>query len=258
MDSLVSVVVPCYNDRDNLTRAIRSVLGQRFLHEIVIVDDHSTDDSLAVAEGLCDLDARIAVFATPRNLGPAGARNFGARFATGHYLAFLDSDDEYLPAFLTMTVDALEQTPGMRAIKTAIEFLGPDGTRLLETEDPRAEALTFSIANNVVMTREAFEDLGGFPEDERFRGEHAGEDVAFNEALAKFLVPLGRLYEVGYRYWNKPGSHLDRFLANTRRVNDTFEFIQLGEAQQPGGPLEQAIDAYLERIAKHLPTPPSV
>ncbi len=253
MDSLVSVVIPCYNDAGNLPRAVKSALAQCFLHEIIIIDDCSKDDSFAVAERLCELDPRIAVFSMSENSGPALARNFGAGFATGHYLAFLDSDDEYLPDFLEMAVAALEGNSALRAVKTGVEFLDASGKVLLGPDDPRHEALEFSLSNNAVLVREAFSDMGGFPGQAVFRGIHGGEDVAFNQALAKFLEPLGRLHKVGYRLWSKPGSHLERFLANTRVTGTEFEFISLSDAQQPGGPLERAIDDYLDGIGKRFP-----
>lgn len=255
MDSLVSVVIPCFNDHFVLPRAVDSALQQKYLHEIIIINDCSTDGSLSVAEQLCDRDPRIAVFSTPTNCGPAGARNFGAQFATGHYLAFLDSDDEYLPNFLGLTVDTLEKTPAMSAVKTGVLFIDEDGRPLLDEQDPRIEALTFSIPNNMLIVREAFEKIGGFPTDPVFRLEHGGEDVAFNQAVAKYLAPLGRIYEIVYRLWDKKNSHLARFLANTRVTGDSFEFISLSALQQPGGPLEQAIDAYLAGIAPKFAKP---
>lgn len=249
MDSLVSVIIPNYNDAHILHRAIASTLQQKYLHEVIIVDDCSTDNSLSIAEKLCELDPRIAIFSTPANSGPASARNFGAQFATGHYLSFLDSDDEYLPNFLEVTVDVLEKEPDMSAVKTGIDFVDERGQSMLDASDPRIEALTFSSSINMVLNREAFERIGGFPVDSIFRKNHGGEDVAFNKAVAKYLEPLGRLSDIAYRAWNKKNSHLERFLANTRVDGDTFEFISLSDLQQPGGPLEQAIDAYLNDIA---------
>lgn len=248
IDSLVSVVIPCYRQGSTLVRAVRSVLRQAYLHEIIIVDDCSVDDTRAVAEALCDLDLRIAVFSTPANCGPAGARNFGSMFATGHYLAFLDADDEYLEDFLKVTVEALEGREEMRAIKAGIEFVDETGSSLFEAGDPRLVALNFSSSSNIVIVTEAFRKLGGFPEYQEFRAEHGGEDVAFNKAAARFLEPLGRIDTVGYRCWNRSGSHLDRFIENTVVDGGEFSFVSLSDAQRPGGALEQAIDRFLSEV----------
>ncbi len=248
IDSLVSVVIPCFRHGGTLERAVRSVLRQAYLHEIIIIDDCSADDTRVVAELLCDLDPRIAVFSTPANFGPAGARNFGSMFATGHYLAFLDADDEYLEGFLKMTVEALEGREEMRAIKAGIEFVDETGASLFEADDPRLVALNFSSSSNIVIVTEAFRKLGGFPEYQEFRAEHGGEDVAFNKAAARFLEPLGRIDTIGYRCWNRAGSHLDRFIHNTVLDGEAFGFVSLSDAQRPGGALEQAIERFLAEV----------
>ncbi len=248
IDSLVSVVIPCFRHAATLERAVRSVLRQAYLHEIIIVDDCSGDGSKAAAEALCELDPRIAAFSTPANCGPAGARNFGSMFATGHYLAFLDADDEYLDGFLKMTVEPLEGREDMRAIKTGVEYVDEVGSPLFEAGDPRLDALNFSLPGNMLIVTEAFRKLGGFPEYLEFRAEHGGEDVAFNQAVARFLAPLGRIDTVGYRYWNRAGSHLDRFIQNTVVDGGAFSFVSLTEAQQPGGALDQAIDRFLAEV----------
>lgn len=248
IDSLVSVIIPCYRQAGTLERAVRSVLRQAFLHEIIIVDDCSVDDTRVVAEVLCDLDPRIAVFSTPVNVGPAGARNFGAMFATGHYLAFLDADDEYLDDFLRMTVEPLEGLEEMRAIKVGIEFVDEMGVPLFNPGDPRLVALNFSSSSNILIVAEAFRKIGGFPEYPEFRAEHGGEDVAFNKAAARFLEPLGRIDTVGYRCWNRSGSHLDRFIRNTVVEGVDFNFVSLSEAQHLGSTLDRAIDRFLAEV----------
>lgn len=249
IDSLVSVIIPCFRHADTLERAVRSVLRQAYLHEIIIIDDCSGDGSHAVAEALCDRDPRIAIFSTPANRGPAGARNFGSMFATGHYLAFLDADDEYIDDFLKMTVESLEGREEMRAIKAGIEFVDETGVSLFEPGDPRLVALNFSSSSNIVIVTEAFRKLGGFPEYSEFRAEHGGEDVAFNKAVARFLEPLGRIDTVGYRCWNRSGSHLDRFIQNTVVDGGGFSFVSLSDDQLPGGTLEQAIERFLTEVA---------
>jgi len=251
-NSLVSVVIPCFNHAEELPRAVHSALKQQYLHEIIIVDDGSTDASLRVAEELCAFDPRIAIFSTPKNKGPAGARNFGAQYATGHYLAFLDADDEYTEIFLKVSVEALESSKDMRVVKSWVEFLGESGDPIFTNEDPRIEALVFSLANNVVMVRESFQMLGGFPESEAFRTRHGGEDVAFNKALAKFFQPLGKIDSVGYRLHMQPGDHLDNFLKNTEVIGNEFNFIALSPEQESGGVLEKAIENYLEVVGQRM------
>ncbi len=105
-----SVIIPAYNSRDTLTRALESVLAQIFpAHEILVVDDGSTDDSAALAEPL--LAGTGKVIRLSQNSGPAAARNAGIAMATGTHIAFLDADDYWLPPKLACIKSALEIYP---------------------------------------------------------------------------------------------------------------------------------------------------
>ena len=92
----VSVILPTYNRAHTLKRAIDSVLNQGFQDlEVIVVDDGSTDDSESVVASL--KDKRIKYLKLTEKKGPSAARNFGLRFISGDFVAFLDSDDEWLP-----------------------------------------------------------------------------------------------------------------------------------------------------------------
>lgn len=92
---LVSVILPTYNRARVLPRAIRSVLNQTFSDlELIIVDDGSTDDTETVVRLFCD--PRILYVRRERNEGVLPARNLGIRRARGSFIAFQDSDDEWL------------------------------------------------------------------------------------------------------------------------------------------------------------------
>jgi glycosyltransferase involved in cell wall biosynthesis len=104
----VSVVIPCYNRREIISRAIRSVLGQTILPiEIIIVDDGSTDGSSRVARSFGD---PVKVIEQP-NCGAATARNRGIRAARGDWIAFIDSDDEWHQEKLQLQIAAAERFP---------------------------------------------------------------------------------------------------------------------------------------------------
>lgn len=94
---LVSICVPIYNTGKYLDRCIKSLTGQTYRNlEIILVDDGSTDNSGLICDTYADLDARISVIHKP-NGGEASSRNTGLFAATGEYVMFMDSDDEYLP-----------------------------------------------------------------------------------------------------------------------------------------------------------------
>ncbi|MGA3126204.1 MAG: glycosyltransferase family 2 protein [Candidatus Korobacteraceae bacterium] len=103
----VSVIVPLYNKRAYITRALDSIAAQTFRDlEVIVVDDGSTDDSRQIAEAYPD--NRFRVISQP-NQGPGAARNTGIACAEGEIIAFLDADDEWLPNYLETNVKLLKQ-----------------------------------------------------------------------------------------------------------------------------------------------------
>lgn len=106
----VSVLITTYNAAAFITETISSVLDQSFRDfELVVVDDGSTDETLATLAGF--VDPRLRVLRTPRNLGIVGARNFGYRMLRGAYVATLDHDDVWRPARLEKGVVILDAQP---------------------------------------------------------------------------------------------------------------------------------------------------
>ena len=95
----VSVIMPCHNGEKYLSQAVESILAQTFADwELLIVDDASTDGSVAIAEEYCAKESRIKLLHTECSTGkPATARNVGIEAAQGQYIAFLDCDDQWLP-----------------------------------------------------------------------------------------------------------------------------------------------------------------
>lgn len=106
----VSVVIPTRNRAEWLPRAVGSVLAQTWTDfELLIVDDHSTDETPAVIARFAD--ARIRSFRHEHNFGQSKALNTGIEHARGEYVAFLDDDDEWLPAKLAAQVALLDAAP---------------------------------------------------------------------------------------------------------------------------------------------------
>ncbi len=102
----ISAIVPVYNRVNFISRSIESILEQSYpAYEIIVVDDASTDGSPDVAESI--VDERIRVIRCAQNRGGAVARNVGIDAARGDYIAFLDSDDTWLPEKLMQQVKLL-------------------------------------------------------------------------------------------------------------------------------------------------------
>ena len=107
MAPAVSVVLPTYNRAAVLGRAIRSVLAQTYEDfELIVVDDASTDDTAEVIQSLGD--PRLRYLRHEVNKGGAAARNTGIAAASGDFIAFQDSDDEWLPDKLARQVSCME------------------------------------------------------------------------------------------------------------------------------------------------------
>jgi glycosyltransferase involved in cell wall biosynthesis len=106
----VSVIIPTYNRAHLLSRAIKSVLNQTFQgFEIIIVDDASTDDTDKLVASFHD--SRIRYIRHEKKYGGGAARNSAIKQAQGDYIAFLDSDDEWLPEKLEKQMKFFENAP---------------------------------------------------------------------------------------------------------------------------------------------------
>lgn len=101
----VTIIMPTYNCAPFVREAIGSVLAQTFGDwELIVVDDCSTDGTAEIAETLASTDARIQVVRLTHNSGAAVARNRALEIARGDFVAFLDGDDVWLPAKLSVQV----------------------------------------------------------------------------------------------------------------------------------------------------------
>jgi glycosyltransferase involved in cell wall biosynthesis len=117
MNTLVSVIIPTYNRAQCISNAIDSVLYQTYKHyEIIVVDDGSTDDTLKVLEKYSDI---VRTF-KQNNSGVAAARNLGIKMARGEWIAFLDSDDRWLPDKLNKQIYWLKEHKSQVCFCTAL------------------------------------------------------------------------------------------------------------------------------------------
>ncbi len=116
-NKLVSVVIPTYNRAELVERAVRSALSQTYSDlEVIVVDDASTDDTGDRLKTLQDNDQRVRYIRHDLNRGAQAARNTGIRVSNGEYIAFLDSDDEWLPQKINLQMALFfhrEVTPGV-------------------------------------------------------------------------------------------------------------------------------------------------
>lgn len=130
MEEKVSVIVPNYNCEKFLEETINSVIYQTYKNwELLIVDDCSTDGSVEVIKKLQATDDRIKLYINEKNSGAAASRNKALREATGKWIAFLDSDDLWLPDKLEKQIAFMEEN-GYKFSYTAYEHVDENSSPL--------------------------------------------------------------------------------------------------------------------------------
>lgn len=213
-----SVVIPLFNKRDTIDRAIDSVLAQNHEVSIIVVDDGSTDGG---AECVAERRHPNIELIRQSNHGVSAARNRGVERSTHDLIAFLDADDEWLPEFLDLIDDLVELFPHAGAYTTSFTYVR-DG-REDECHHPKIRGPYVGIpdhfycagygsyfcSSSLVVRQTAFRQIGGFNE-----GLHFGEDIDLWGRLA-LITSIAHRTDIGARYdlhgdgHASSGDHLD-------------------------------------------------
>src|SRR3954470_1099780 len=182
---LVSAIIPTYNRDKVISNAVDSILKQTYENiEIIVVDDGSRDGT---RERLAKYGDKISVIAQ-KNAGPAAARNRGIKASRGQFIAFLDSDDEWLPNKVEQQVSLLRRAGNavpcclcnirMRWDVSEresfdIAWLKPSASEGIWVNVDEVLATRFVLFNQGIMIRrEAIEKIGGFDESLRLLEDH--------------------------------------------------------------------------------------
>jgi len=167
---LFSVIIPVHNRYRPVKEAIDSVLSQTFSgHELIVVDDGSTDDTPRVAEEYAD---RIR-YLRRENRGVSAARNTGVAASSAPWLAFLDSDDRWLPGKLERQARFIRENPGIMINQTDETWIrrgrrvNPRERHLKREGHIFIDSLELCLISPsaAVMSRECFDRYGPFDED---------------------------------------------------------------------------------------------
>lgn len=212
----VSVVLPTYNRAQLLGRSLRSVLGQSFGDfELLVIDDGSTDETARVVASF--VDPRIRYVQLARNTGAGAARNVGIRMSRGKFLAFQDSDDEWVPSKLARQMSAFEHGPaGLGVVYSDMQRVWSDGTETyLAAPDVHpgrlvgASAWFYQVCDlgiqSTLIRREWLDAAGHFNEE-----LPALEDLEMFIRLSR-LCAFERLREPLVRYHDTQGISKDRY-----------------------------------------------
>lgn len=164
---LVSIIMPVKDREELVVTALESVRSQTYDNwELHVVDDHSGDGTFAVLEKIAAEDSRIKVMKNP-GAGVSAARNAGVHDARGEYVAFLDSDNRWMPDYLTYMVRVMKRD-GIRWAYSASKLLRGEGRPpvYLAFEGGREHLLyrNHIDMNVTMMTAELLRQTGGFDE----------------------------------------------------------------------------------------------
>lgn len=207
VEGLVSVIMPIYNAEKYLVETIKSIFKQDYKDiEIVLVDDCSIDSSAQIISELQETHPELVYFLQEKNMGAGAARNKALEIAKGQYVAFLDSDDIWLPDKISRQIELMKSTNSPFSY-TAIEMMDDIGAiikgkrKIKETCDYK-----YLLHNTIIATSSVVIDrnvLGDF----RMPLRRGGQDYAtwlmllrggvvaqgIDEALVKYRVSSGSL-----------------------------------------------------------------
>lgn len=254
-----SVVIPLFNKREFVNRSVSSVFLQSFANfELIVVDDGSTDDSLAaIAEFRSDPRLRVL---RQLNQGPGPARNTGVLAATNRWVAFLDADDEWLPNHLDELMRVIKACPDAELVSTSFKEI-IDASLHIEQQSPgrhfyidlfhaKTHRLPFVNSSSAALTRDLIQQVGYFgafypAEDQDLWFKAA---LRTSVAVSDCVTSLYRQRTGGLTDTNEisPNEHLQTFPAHVRTL---LTFV----SGHPRDPKAESAKAYLtEYLAYYL------
>ena len=274
----ISVIVTTYNRANFIERAIKSILNQSYQDfEIIIVDDGSTDNTEEIIKGY--EDRRINYIRHKKNRGTSAARNIGIKRASGEYIAFLDSDDEWLPEKLERQVVVLQnESTEVGVVYSNLRYIDENGKDMHKLLCPKKEGYIYKdlLGENCVgppstllIRKECFNQVGLF---DSLQDAHEDWDMWIR--IAKFYrFALIKIPLVKYRLHSDQISKnletriiaanniLEKYtneLKNSRRTSSKHYFCignrycHLGNTKEGQGYLIKAVLLYPFRIHYYI------
>lgn len=222
--SSVSVVIPAYNCQQYVAIAIRSALTQENIHEVIVVDDGSTDETGAIASQLTHPKLR---YTRQQNKGVSAARNQGISLATSPLIAFLDADDYFLPGKLAQQAALFAANPQLGLVQSGWQQVDSLGQLICQVT-PWEEAPELTLENwlrfkpvlpsALMVQRQWLLDVGGF--DPQLQ---AAEDIDLVSRLALKGCQSSWLKQVAVSYRQHSGSAMGDGSVQARDLSKFLE-----------------------------------
>ena len=245
MNVKFSVIIPLYNKEAEIERTLRSVLAQSVLpHEIVVVDDGSTDRSAAIVESIGSPLIRLVRQA---NAGECAARNTAMSKAEGTHYALVDADDVWKPNFLEEMKALIEEFPECGLYCSAFDIINTDGRHPSNSPTWRGvvgnffeESMTryVAIPSASVIPAEVVARVGGFPEGMKLGGDQfMWVKIAREYAVAYTPLRLTDYYMAAsnrssaiYKAESTPHSFMSFYDPANEPLNEYIARVELGKA----------------------------
>lgn len=202
----VSIIIPVHNRVDVLPETLNSVISQTFTDwECIVVDDHSTDHSLAVAESYASKDMRFQAISLPDPKQYANAaRNYGLSLAKGQFINFLDSDDLFLPDKIQLELNEFANNPELDIVTCQHALIEENGLHYLRFASeqfwldvvwspPRKDDRYGGLwqTNSSLWRRSSIQTIGCWDEQLRIL-----QDVELNIRAISFGLKIKRIEQV--------------------------------------------------------------
>lgn len=198
-----SVIIPTYNRAQYIINTVKSVINQTYKDfEIIIVDDGSEDNTKEVIENIAKNNQNIIQYIYQNNKGPAAARNTGIINAKGDYIAFLDSDDYWMPNKLEEQFNYFIANPSCNVLHNEVHICNLEG-KIIQVNSHQDKAKregwlfdeiillkTYIFLSSLIVNKDVFKKVGRFAES-----LYSSEDV-------ELFLRLALEYKIGFI--NKP------------------------------------------------------
>ena len=195
MNDLITVIIPAYNGEKYIKETIDGIKAQNLNTEIIVVDDCSTDNTVAIASA-----AGCHVIRHTSNKGQVIGKNTGIRAAQGNYIVFNDQDDIMREGTLSRLLQELKSDPTAAAVMAkSLDFLSPDAT--INASKARKDAVWGMFSGATMFRKSTFDIIGLFDESIKL---HTGETIVVQNKMKEHNLIMKKI----------------DYIATNRRIHD--------------------------------------